>query len=48
MLLTLAAGTCSVVALGAGLGLAVAAPVLFGTAHGLLPARATPGRMSRA
>ncbi|WP_030899725.1 ABC transporter permease [Streptomyces sp. NRRL S-474] len=35
VLLTLAAETCCVVVLGAGLGLAVAAPTLFGVAHGL-------------
>ncbi|MBR8642770.1 ABC transporter permease [Streptomyces tuirus] len=35
VLLTLAAETCCVVALGAGMGLAAAVPALFGTAHGL-------------
>ncbi|WTW32391.1 ABC transporter permease [Streptomyces purpurascens] len=35
VLLTLAAETCCVVTLGAALGLVVAAPALFGTAHGL-------------
>jgi putative ABC transport system permease protein len=35
VLLTLAAETCCVVALGAALGLAVAAPTLFGMAQGL-------------
>ncbi|MFF3328679.1 FtsX-like permease family protein [Streptomyces sp. NPDC002888] len=35
ILLTLAAETCCLVTLGAALGLAVAAPALFGTVHGL-------------
>ncbi|CAM5405874.1 Putative ABC transport system permease protein OS=Streptomyces violarus OX=67380 GN=FHS41_004521 PE=3 SV=1 [Streptomyces violarus] len=46
MLLTLAAETCCVVALGAALGLAVAAPALFGMAQGLRRGLGLPVELS--
>ncbi|MFG2314930.1 FtsX-like permease family protein [Streptomyces tendae] len=48
VLLALAAETCCVVALGAALGLATAAPALFGTVHGLRQELGLPVRLSLA
>jgi putative ABC transport system permease protein len=48
VLLALTAETCCVITLGAALGLAVAAPALFGTVHGLREELGLPVELSPA